>query len=399
MSCNPLDLGGCVSDAVGSGIDKLADTFREGADWAMKTLTTSWLKAPSPDLTSAKSPVTWMQSNLSYFVLASVLLSVLIAAYKMATSGDFDHLGDLGQQLAKVLIVGGAAASVTATAVGIGDLFSSWILDQAKVDFSGLVVLSAQLNPSIVILLAVVVILAQIIQLGLMLIRNGMIILLVGALPLTAANSSTATGRQTWQKSLAWLIAFVLYKPVAALIYAACFKMASRDQDIATQISGIFMMLLAIFALPALMRFLVPATAAMGNASGGSMAAGMIGAAVATGAVMATGGAGAAAGGAGFSGGASMTAGNAGGAATGATTTGAPGGSGGQGPGGQAAQTVQGGDGGSTNDSGGSSGTGDTGGRTSGGSGWSTGMNAASQGVNLGKSASNAGDEAVGEQQ
>lgn len=390
MSCGITDPKACIAEGVASGIDKIADSFREGADWAMKTLTTSWLKAPSPDLTSSKSPVTWMQGHLSYFVLASVFLSVIIAAYKLATSGSFEHIGDLAQSLAKVLIVGGLAATATATAVEIGDLFSTWILDQSKVDFSSLVVLSAELNPSIVIVLALVVILAQIIQLGLMLVRNGMIILLVGALPLAAANSTTATGRQTWQKSVAWLIAFTIYKPVAALIYAACFKMASKDQDISTQISGIFMMLLAIFALPALMRFLVPATAAMGNSSGGSMAAGMIGAAVATGAVVATGGA-SAAGGAGFSGGASMTAGKVGGSATGATTNGVSTGGGG----GQGAQTIQGNSGQK-----GSSGSTDTGGSTKGGqSGWSTGMNAASRGSNASKSASRAGDDVVGDEQ
>lgn len=315
----------------------MADSFRDGADWAMKTLTTSWLKAPSADLTSANSPVAWLQSHLSYFVMASVLASVFFAAFKMATSGNFDHLGDLGQQLAKVLIVSALAATATATAVEVGDLFSTWILDQSKVNISSLVVLGAQLNPGVTIILALVVILAQIIQLGLMLIRNGMIVLLVGALPLAAANGSTASGKQWWQKSMAWLIAFVLYKPVAALIYAAAFKMADSNQDISSQISGIFMMLLAVFALPALMRFVVPATAALGNASGGSIAAGMVGAAVATGAMVATGGASAgaaSAGGAGFSGGASMTGGSSP-APSGAspTNSGSPsGGSGGSGP-------------------------------------------------------------------
>lgn len=439
--CNPLNLGGCISQGIQSGIEKLAETFKEGAEWAMKTLTTAWLKAPSPDLTSAHSPVVWLQSHLWYFVLVSVFVSVLVAAYRMATTGSFDHLGELAQGLGRVLLVAGLVASATATAVQVGDLFAAWILDKSQVDFSNVVVLAAISNPGIVILLAIIVILAQIIQLGLMLVRNGMIVLLVGSLTLTSSAANTSLGRQTWQKSLAWLIAFVLYKPVAALIYAACFKMSSKDQDISTQLSGIFMMLLAIFALPALMRFLVPATAAMSGGNAGGMAAGLVGAAVATGAMVATGGASAAgaagASGSGFSGGATMTGAVGGGGGSGGSTTGAPSGasptgggggqgssgdSPGQGPAGAAAEAAgaqgqaapamsesqstsgpsDGGSGSSgsapSRGQGGQSAAASSGSGSSGASRWQTGMNAASTGANMGSSSKRAADDAVGDQ-
>lgn len=50
-----------------------------------------------------------------------------------------------------------------------------------------------------------------------------MIIILAGVLPLTAAGSTTEAGKATFYKTTAWLLAFVLYKPVAAIIYAAAF--------------------------------------------------------------------------------------------------------------------------------------------------------------------------------
>jgi len=292
VSCNPItDISGCLKEGIASGMDAIAQSFKDGAEWAIKNLTTAWLNAPSPDVNSSISVTGWIQSHLGYFVAATMVFSVLAAAYRMATTGKFEHGRDLGESLTRVLLVSVLAGTLTTLCVEVGEAFSTWILDKAQVDFSTTVVIAAVQSPGVIILLAIIVIIAQVIQLGLMLIRNAMIVILVGVLPLAAAAGNTQVGRQWWQKSFAWLLAFVLYKPVAALIYAASFKMASKDQDLATQLSGIFMMLLAIFALPALMRFMVPATAAMSGGNAGAMAGAMVGAALATGAVLATGGA------------------------------------------------------------------------------------------------------------
>lgn len=288
MSCGLIggSIGDCIKEGISSGMDSMAQTFKEGAEWAMKNLTTAWLKAPSPDVTSSTSVTGWIQAHLSYFVAATMVFSVLVASYRMATTGKFEHGRDLAESLTRVVLVTLLAGTLTTLGVQVGEAFSSWILDKANIDFSQTVMLAAAQNPGIIILLAIIVIIAQVIQLGLILIRNGMIVILAGVLPLAAAAGNTQMGRQWWQKSFAWLLAFVLYKPVAALIYAASFKMASKEQDLATQLSGIFMMLLAIFALPALMRFLVPATAAMSGGNAGAMAGAVAGAALATGAVL-----------------------------------------------------------------------------------------------------------------
>jgi len=311
-------------------MESIAQSFKDGAEWAMKNLTTAWLNTPSPDVTSSTSVTGWIQAHLSYFVAATMVFSVLVAAYRLATTGKFEHGRDLTDSLTRVVLVTLLAGTLTTLGIQVGEAFSTWILDKANIDFSQTVVLAAVQQPGIIILLGIVVIIAQVIQLGLILIRNAMIVILAGVLPLAAAAGNTQIGRQWWQKSFAWLLAFVLYKPVAALIYAASFKMASKDQDLATQLSGIFMMLLAIFALPALMRFMVPATAAMSGGNAGAMAGAVVGAALATGAVLATGGASGAASG-GFGGatsGAAPTAATSGATTSGPSATGATDGSG-----------------------------------------------------------------------
>ena len=104
-------------------------------------------------------------------------------------------------------------------------------------------------------------------------------------------------GQGGFLKALTWLAAMVAYKPVAAIIYAVAFRLSDQGQDLAAQLSGIALMVLAIVALPALMKFLAPITAAAAGGSAGAISGAIVGGAVATGAVV---GAGMLSGGGGF---------------------------------------------------------------------------------------------------
>jgi len=103
-----------------------------------------------------------------------------------------------------------------------------------------------------------------------------MLVLLAGIFPLSASFTNTATGKAWFQKCLSWLIAFILYKPAAAIVYATAFQLVGSDlsNDDGTGllkiITGVVMMLLALSALPALMRFLAPMVS---QAGGGGQAA------------------------------------------------------------------------------------------------------------------------------
>ena len=119
----------------------------------------------------------------------------------------------------------------------------------------------------IAIVLGIIAFLATVIQIMLMLVRGGMLVLLVGTLPLVAAFSNTEMGLQWFRKASAWLIAFALYKPAAAVVYAVAFDLAGQQGALAL-LDGVMMLVLAILALPALLRFVVPATSALAGAGG-----------------------------------------------------------------------------------------------------------------------------------
>src|SRR5699024_133640 len=100
---------------------------------------------------------------------------------------------------------------------------------------------------------------------------------------IAAAGTNMKVGRQMWEKYAGWMLAFILYKPAAAAIYASAFHpitdLGSNDEvapEMMDQfwgaLGGTVLLVLALFALPALMKLLVPATSAMVGAAGSGMA-------------------------------------------------------------------------------------------------------------------------------
>ena len=106
-----------------------------------------------------------------------------------------------------------------------------------------------------------------------MVVRGGMLVILAGILPLSASATNTERGRTWFKKCVAWLVAFILYKPAAAIVYATAFRLAGSDvfgsgDELMSAITGLVLMVLALLALPALMRFVTPMVAAMASGAG-----------------------------------------------------------------------------------------------------------------------------------
>lgn len=260
--------------------------------------------------TNASSPVAFIQSSLTYYVGGMAILSIVIGGGRMAWQQRLSPSQDLFRSLLTLTVVSGAGLAAIQLAVIAADSLASWILSSstAGTDFGqNLVTLIAlsgattgALGPIVVIVLGSIAMLASLVQIALMVLRAGMLVLLAGIFPLSASFTNTATGKAWFQKCLSWLIAFILYKPAAAIVYATAFQLVGSDlsNDDGTGllkiITGVVMMLLALSALPALMRFLAPMVSQVGG--GGHAALALAGAGggalgeMATGAVRRVGG-------------------------------------------------------------------------------------------------------------
>jgi len=114
--------------------------------------------------------------------------------------------------------------------------------------------------------LGIIAFLATVIQIMLMLVRAD-----AGALGGDASVGRGVLehrdGHAVVRKASAWLVAFALYKPAAAIVYAVAFDLAGQPGALAL-LDGVMMLVLAILALPALLRFVVPATSALAGGGG-----------------------------------------------------------------------------------------------------------------------------------
>jgi type IV secretion system protein TrbL len=301
-------IGGAVSSVASDAITALAKAVLGALGKAVEWASTLWVGVGTPQLADASGrpsgSVAFLQHNLLYYATGLAVLSVLIGAGRIVYQ---EHKAAQARELARFLatyvLVSAAAAFAASVLVGGCDEMANWFIGQATANTSfanhlanllglGTAATSGATGSAaagftvglagtaatavIAIVLGLIAFLASVIQIVLMLVRGGMLVLLVGTLPLIAAWSNTEMGMQWFRKASAWLLAFALYKPAAAIIYAVAFTLAGQQGALAL-LDGVMMLLLAILALPALMRFLVPATSVVAGGGAGGMLAGVAG--------------------------------------------------------------------------------------------------------------------------
>ena len=259
----------------------------------------------------SSSTVGFLQNSLWYYVGGLAVLSVIIGGIRMAWEQRAQPGKDVIQSLITLVVVSGAGLAVITLAVTAADAFSVWVLNGATdcdvsaagasqcfgTNIATMVALTSTSPIGLIgiLLLGTIALLMTYVQVALMVVRGGLLVILAGVLPLTASFTNTQMGKQWFGKVIGWTLAFILYKPAAALIYAAAFSLTGTDAfqkdggGIWSILTGLALMLMALIALPALLRFVAPMTGVLagGGASGMALAggAGMVGGELATGAV------------------------------------------------------------------------------------------------------------------
>jgi hypothetical protein len=270
----------------GNVVDEVAQSFAKASIEVLKTLMTWWVQVPSPGISdNPDDPVYFMHAYTGWLVTWVAVLGLLLAAGRMAWQRRGEPFREAVSGLLTMVIAVGCGVAAVNLAVKAGDSYSKWILDAAtNGDVKGNLgkigaLYSAGLLPTmsgVILIVSLLAILSAVVQLAMMVVRSAMLVLLAGALPLAAGAAITPEGRQWFKKMVGWLIAFVLYKPVAATIYAVAFRAMMGDSM--SQLQGIILIIFAVVALPALMRFTVPMVSAVGGGGAGAMA-GAVGAA------------------------------------------------------------------------------------------------------------------------
>lgn len=261
-----------------------------------KSLGSFWVNTPSIPLVGDDNAVKFIRDTTLWYVGVLMVISVLIAAGQMMWTRKGQPLTELLSSLLKFAIINAASVSGVTMLLDSGDKFSAWIIKQAT-DEGFEKALSSLMGPEVfkseismgiaifAIVMGIIAIIVSVIQIGLLIVRSAMALILMGTLPLAFSATNTSWGKQWSQKHVSWLIAFILYKPVASLVYAAAFKVfgsygkidGDDGQRMVYFVSGLVLMVGALFALPAMMRLIVPAVGAAAGAGGAMFAGAAVG--------------------------------------------------------------------------------------------------------------------------
>lgn len=289
---NPLP--GLATKVASSAFDAIAESLAKAAGEMFTATVTMWTgQASSPvnvacdgaALEAASCGASWIQVSTSWLVGIVAVASILFAAMKMILTRSGQPAHDVGRSLIIMILVTGAGLAVIDYLVIAGDEIAKNLIASVggTANLGENIFLATGVAGGFTFLLGLFGAIVGMAQYILLLSRDALLIVFAGILPLAAAGSATETGNQWFKRVTAWTFAMIIYKPVAALIYAAALMQMSSGSSLKTALSGLALMILAIAALPALMRLVMPAVGAATGTGGGAMA---IGTAVASGAIM-----------------------------------------------------------------------------------------------------------------
>jgi hypothetical protein len=262
---------GETGEAMASGaVEVFAKAIGEAASEVLKALNGVWLGIDTNGGTSAAD----ISAEVNWLVGYIAVASLLVAAIRMAIDRKGQSMQQAFMGMWKVILVGAIATPVVQLLTTASDNYARDVYARSELGDQAdkmLGVMTLQM-PGLVLIFGLLVMLSSFVQICLMYIRIGVMITLVGTLPLAAAASMTGWGEGWWKKHIGWLAAWLLYKPAAALIIYAATTMTNGQKDLDQTIAGMGMLVLSVFALPALLKLIVPATAALGGTSGGTVA-------------------------------------------------------------------------------------------------------------------------------
>ena len=310
----PEMMASAVTDALTDGFGQLAAQAADGVigiitkplSWLLAMLGKMWINFTPILPDSAMGSKVTNKTTSSFAALAGLLMvcSLMIGAAKIVITQRGEPLRDIGRGLGTFVLMSSGWVSVCVLGLAGTDALAGWIAGPVKPDGLAKMVgyLAASNGPGgaltfglMSFLLIIFVLIISLILMFQLALRGGILLILAGMGPIAASFASTKIGWEWCQKIVAWTVAFMLFKPVGALIWSAALTLSNTpitDIDDANSVTAFALTPLAlllgcVFAMPALMKLVMPATAsALGSSdsSAGGMAAGMFGGALAGGA-------------------------------------------------------------------------------------------------------------------
>jgi hypothetical protein len=274
-------LPGATNSGATSGglLGLIADPMASAAEGLLKTLGAFWMNIDTPQLCGHGTPVATITGDTRWIVNLVAVGCILVAAARLAVRRRSEPTRVVLTGMVRLVFVTTTATVIVQAAGWLGDQWSASLMNSAHLGANGwstAISVTAVAGAfgggdGVLLIVALLLIFSSLIQLMLMVLRVGLLIVLTGTLPLAAAASMCEWGESWWRKHVGWLVAWLLYKPAAALMFASAFALTNGNSSTEV-LAGWMLLVLSVLILPALLRLIVPLTASLGAASGGSLA-------------------------------------------------------------------------------------------------------------------------------
>ncbi|ASR39946.1 hypothetical protein BAY61_32200 (plasmid) [Prauserella marina] len=289
-------VGDAASDAAASvatsAFDKVAESAGAWAGDLLVRAMTWWVQTPTvnPDTDAVRIAQSWTIP----IAITILMVSLLWQCIRLVLSNRKDPLVNIATGLVRYVVIVTVGLSVLAGAITAGDALSQAMIGETARNFGvhmqEMLTREVIQNPFGLLMIGLLLALVAFFQWILGFLRQAGILILAAMIPLAASGSLNEGTKPWWPRLATAAIALVVYKPMAAFIYMLGFTFIGEGRDLGTVMVGMMILILSLFALPALMRFFSWAETSIGARAGG-------GGGLATGAAMIAAGAAARSGG------------------------------------------------------------------------------------------------------
>lgn len=277
MACGITDLTGCVGDVVGSAVtsvwDNICQSFGDAATSMLQSFGNAFASTDTVDLGSDGVRSVYALS----LGIAGTVAALLLLWQVLRTVWTHD-----GNAIAQGLVGVGKAAlaflltlGVTTAGVEAADDVTKFIVQRGFGTDAALgqklgALFAANLGsaPTLLMIMALLGIIITVVLWFELLMRGAAIAILVATSPIAAAGQVNDSTKSWWSKLVSATIQLIILKPIIALVFMLGFKVSSQSSGIQGTLTGLLILLLAVFAWPSVARFFAFASVAVGGAAG-----------------------------------------------------------------------------------------------------------------------------------
>lgn len=227
----------------------------------------------------------WVRLQVDPFLLIAAVAGVLAAGFRLVTMQEGRGLVPLGKAFVTAMLTSVCLAGAVDLFQGTVDEWTAGVLRDASSMMNDAwqhnMLAASQffaLDGPLALLLTIVVWVCSMVSKIFCYLRAGMLPILVGVAPVWAAMSWTESGRQAFSRIMGWLVAFLLYKPVAALVMATgCAIMSTAGASDDSEAITLMLTISTIVLLPAMVKLVAPAVASSVAGGGQGLMGGVLG--------------------------------------------------------------------------------------------------------------------------